>query len=118
MVVFTRRNEIYADDDWESIEHFIEVRAVDDVKEIIKKCGNRVTAVENVGVQKKSEESKNILKHVSSLVRKNNNSCYNHAYFQIMAKQNLRQEDDNVKVVEMEMDKEAKNTGGQYCIIL
>ena len=118
MVVFTRRNEIYADDNWESIEHFVEARAVDDVKEIIKKCGNRVTAVENVGVQKKAEESEAILKHVSSLVRKNNNSCYNHAYFQIMEKQHLRQEDDNVKDVEKEMDKEAKKSGRRFCTIL
>ena len=120
MVVFTRRNEIYADDDWDSIEHFIDARAHDDVKEVIEKCGNRVTAVENVGLDRsrKLEESKQVLQHVSSLVSKNSNSCYNHDYFKIMDRMKLKENEDNIKVVLKEMERQANSKGWSFCTIL
>ena len=83
IVVFTRKHEIFLNESNKSIEDFVEKKTVKPVQNMVKLCGNRVIAVENVGEGRKIS-SEEIREFIEVIIESHKGAYYSHNYFELL----------------------------------
>ncbi|CAC5405651.1 unnamed protein product [Mytilus coruscus] len=114
VIVMTKKADIQDEnEDPISIQQYMQTYAADDVKDLIRRCGGRIVAVENKHASP-SEKQKYAQEVVDEVVKMG--GFYSHAYFKLMQEKKILEEE--TRRLRQEIEKVAKEQKRGFCSIL
>lgn len=116
IVLFTRKDQLERNNI--SLQDFIASRCPIDLKCFIKKCGDRVFALDNtLPVSKQDKEVKKLINLVSKNIEKNNGECYTNEEYRRAEEEMQKKEKEMEREIEEKYRKKIEQLKQRECLL-